>query len=111
MIKYEMELKNQQQIQIAMNQQRAWEIERRTPRYNNDPAPPSDSVHHVWKKPDAGLLKYNIDVTIFDSENKYGISMCIRDENNSFVEGKTMWFEGTPEPQEAEVMRLWQTLN
>lgn len=37
--------------------------------------------------------------------------MFIRDENGSFMEAKTMWFEGVLEPQEVEAMGLWSALN
>lgn len=52
------------------------------------------------------MLKCNVDAALFVSDDKYGIEMCIRDENGCFMERKTMWFNEIPEPQEAETMRL-----
>lgn len=62
------------------------------------------------KKPKAGMLKCNVDAALFALDNYYGIGMCIRDENGCFMEGKTMWFSGSPETQEDEAMGLLQAL-
>lgn len=66
-------------LQIASDQLHAWEIARKFPWYLNNTQQASSSDEFVWKKPDPGMLKCNVDVAIFDSENKYGVSMCIRD--------------------------------
>lgn len=56
------------------------------------------SQQQCWMKPMAGTLKCNIDAAIFEQDNTYGVGLCIQHENGVFVKGKTMWFDGIPEP-------------
>lgn len=51
-----------------------------------------------------------MDATVFEGKNKYGIGICIRDENGVYKGGKAMWFYGSPNPQETEAMDLVQAL-
>lgn len=63
-----------------------------------------------WHKPIAGWYKCNIDAAMFNTNNKYGLGMCIHSHVGEFYKGKMMWFHGTPTPQEAEAVGLRQAL-
>lgn len=46
---------------------------------------------HRWKKPDLGRYKCNVGAAFSKVSNRVGISMCIRDDQGSFVLTKTKW--------------------
>lgn len=78
-------------MQLAMDHLQAWELVRNKPSHSRYDQVPSRNDRIAWKKPAANLLKCNTDAALFEQEGKYGICMCIRDENGSFMEHKTMW--------------------
>jgi hypothetical protein len=55
-----------------------------------------------WQPPVTGTVKCNIDAALFNDQQKFGVGMCIRNDQGNFMKAKTMWFHGTPPPQEAE---------
>lgn len=55
-------------------------------------------LEHQWREPTEGTYKCNVDTTLFNTDNMYGIGMCIRKHTWSFYKGKTMWFSGVPTP-------------
>lgn len=59
-----------------------------------------------WQKPADGMYKCNVDATLFASDNKYGVGLCIHTSTSDFLKGKTLWFNDTQTPQEAEAMGL-----
>lgn len=59
-------------------------------------------VEQCWQKPCAGTYKCNVDATLFNYENKYGIGECIGSSTGSFHKSKTMCFTRIPTPEEAE---------
>lgn len=52
------------------------------------------AVEYYWRKPDVGSYKCNVDAAIFNTDNKYGVDMCIRTDMGEFYRGKTIWFMG-----------------
>lgn len=56
-------------------------------------------------RPAEGTVKCNVDAALFD-DNRFGIGLCIRDYQGLFVKAKTVWFYGSPPPQEAEALGL-----
>lgn len=56
------------------------------------------------------MLKCNVNATVFEGENKYGVGFCVEDDRGTFRCGKTMWFQGSPSPQVAEAICLVQGL-
>ncbi|KAH1069040.1 hypothetical protein GYH30_006573 [Glycine max] len=72
-------------------------------------SPPSTS-QQIWTPPAIGLPKCNFDAIIFKDQNVFGIGMCLRDDNGTFIKAKTKHYQGTPQPQEAEVYALHQAL-
>jgi ribonuclease HI len=46
----------------------------------------------VWQRPSSGRLKCNIDASFYNSLNRTGIGVCIRDDEGSFVMAKTINF-------------------
>lgn len=59
-----------------------------------------------WSKPAPGYIKINIDAASFKDINKYDVSVCIRDDQSNFISAKSLHYEGTPEPREAEAIDL-----
>lgn len=57
-----------------------------------------------WQQPQAGVYNCNAGTTLFNSDNKYMLGVCIRTSTSSFFKSKTMWFNGTPTPQKVEAM-------
>jgi len=43
-----------------------------------------------WVKPNAGELKCNIDVAVFQQQIKFEIGMCLRNNRGKFVRAKTL---------------------
>jgi len=54
-------------------------------------------VPHMWTKPTHAFYKINTDATLFNESSKYGVAICIRGENESFVAAKSMTFDSSPE--------------
>jgi ribonuclease HI len=59
-----------------------------------------------WQPPVTGTVKCNIDAALFNDQHKFGVGMCIRNNQGRFVKAKTMWFDGNPPPKEAEACAL-----
>jgi hypothetical protein len=57
-----------------------------------------------------GELKCNIDVALFKDQHKFGVGMCIRNDQGRFVKARTMWFHGNPPPMEAEAWALREAI-
>ncbi|MCI89705.1 putative ribonuclease H protein, partial [Trifolium medium] len=51
-----------------------------------------------------GKLKCNIDAAIFAELNRFGVRMCLRNDDGQFVKAKTRLMEDTLPAFEAEVM-------
>jgi hypothetical protein len=43
------------------------------------------ATSHVWRKPPAGMLKCNVDMAFYASQNCYCIAACLRDDRGHFV--------------------------
>jgi len=59
-----------------------------------------------WHPPAQGVLKCNVDMTIFNEQNSFGTCICIRDHRGHIIKPATNWYEGNPLAQEAEAMGL-----
>ncbi|KAG5154648.1 hypothetical protein JHK82_012617 [Glycine max] len=53
-----------------------------------------------------GLHEINIDTALFNKANKLGVVVCIRGDDENFISTKSMTFDGSPEPREAETLGL-----
>jgi hypothetical protein len=45
----------------------------------------------VWEKPARGVLKCNVDTACYSEQNRYGVGVCIRNENGSLICEKLIW--------------------
>jgi ribonuclease HI len=52
----------------------------------------------------------NVDAALFNEEQQFGMGMCIRGAHGTYVKARTMVFEGTSPPLEAEAYALKKTL-
>lgn len=59
----------------------------------------------IWSCPSVGSVKCNGNAALFD-DGRFCIGVCIRSADGSFIKAKTVWFIGTPQPQEAEALGL-----
>ncbi|MCI21856.1 60S ribosomal protein L23, partial [Trifolium medium] len=57
-----------------------------------------------------GMLKCNIDATIFKEQNCYGISMCVIDDKGNFIRARTLWKHGSLLPHELEAWGLKEAI-
>jgi len=64
----------------------------------------------LWKNPYQGWYKCNIDAWIFASERKYGIGICIREDQWNCIATKTFHFSGILEPIGAKTCGLLHVL-
>jgi hypothetical protein len=48
----------------------------------------------------------NVNATVFKEHGRYGVGMCLNDNNKEYIEAKTSWFLGLPQSQEVEVCGL-----
>lgn len=65
------------------------------------------AVQPCCVKPNVGSYKCNVDAALFESENKYGVDMCIRSSTRGLYKAKTICFNGILTPQEAGAVGLW----
>jgi hypothetical protein len=81
----------------------------RLPRVQYDTTSSSSSTT-VWQRPHRGRLKCNIDASFFESLNRNGIGMCIRDAEGIFVLAKTLNFPPKCMVPLGEAMRFFFAL-
>lgn len=43
-----------------------------------------------WKHPDEGVLKLNVDVSVYSEVSSFGIGWVLRDYTGTFIEGKSL---------------------
>ncbi|GAU36460.1 hypothetical protein TSUD_166260 [Trifolium subterraneum] len=72
--------------------------------------PAAINTQVVWQPPADGEFKCNVDAALFNEEQQFGLGMCIRGAHGTFVKARTMVFEGTPPPLEAEAYALKEAL-
>jgi ribonuclease HI len=63
-----------------------------------------------WQKPRRGRMKCNVDASFSASRNRFGIGMCIRDDEGQFVLAKTMWFTLMCSVDEGEALGLYHAM-
>lgn len=64
----------------------------------------------TWIPPQQNHLKCNLDASIFQKLNSFGIGLCLRDSNGSFIKAKTISVSGVPLPKVVEVWALKQAI-
>lgn len=62
-------------------------------------------VVYYWRKRVIGSFKCNVDAAIFNSDNKYGVGMCVKTYTSEFYCGRSMWFSGL-----RNRIGLWQAI-
>lgn len=60
----------------------------------------------VWRKPDEGHFKCNVDAAFFKESNRVGIGICIRDDNGRLVKARTSWSTPLLDVPEGEAIGL-----
>jgi len=63
-----------------------------------------------WMKPNSSRVKCYIDTSFCKLTNRFGIGVCIRDENGHFVPAKTEWFSPICEVHVGQVLGLLSAL-
>lgn len=58
----------------------------------------------------ANYLKCNLDAVIFKEENAFGISLCLRDAQGTFIKAFSEVHQGIPKPEEAEAVALYRAI-
>lgn len=72
-------------MQLALDYLHQWEVAKHRPNRTAGVENNMQNPQLRWQKPVAGTLKCNVDAAFFEQENEYGIGMCIRDENDTFM--------------------------
>jgi len=54
--------------------------------------------------------KVQFDAKIFKEEGCYGIGMCLRGRHGKYIQARTTWFQGLPQPHEAEARGLEEAI-
>lgn len=62
-----------------------------------------------WTRPEANPVDCNVDASLFD-DGRFGIGLCICNEDGKFVKAKTVCFTCNPDPQEAEALSLLEAV-
>ncbi|MCH84206.1 60S ribosomal protein L23 [Trifolium medium] len=71
----------------------------------------SDNNIMRWQPPLSGEVECNIGAALFKDQHKFGIGMCIRNDQGIFMRARTMWFNGRiPSPAEAEAWALKEAI-
>ncbi|KAG5028825.1 hypothetical protein JHK87_012339 [Glycine soja] len=55
----------------------------------------------TWSPPSVGLIKFNLDVTIFKDQNMFGLSMFLCNDNGTFIKAMTEHYPRSPQSHEA----------
>ncbi|KAL8126745.1 hypothetical protein AgCh_013868 [Apium graveolens] len=64
-----------------------------------------------WYQPDMGVVKVNVDASVFPNSQNFSIGMVLRDHLGSFIAGKVMCFPIVASVLEAEVIRIREALS
>ncbi|XP_060960637.1 uncharacterized protein LOC115723546 [Cannabis sativa] len=65
-----------------------------------------NNVREHWRKPMKNTVKVNVDVAIFQSENKFGFGCVARDSNGALIEAISGSRSGVVKPEVAEIIAL-----
>ena len=74
----------------------------------------STSISHappVWKPPDAGCFKLNVDASFHAGANTFSVGLVLRNHEGMFIIGKTVCCEGASSPLEAEATTIFEGLS
>lgn len=66
--------------------------------------PTNNNMVQHQEKPCQSFLKCNIDVTIFNDHQCFGVGLCIRNHVGEFIKAKSLVFQGNSKPREAKVL-------
>ncbi|KAL2338076.1 hypothetical protein Fmac_012522 [Flemingia macrophylla] len=59
-----------------------------------------------WTPPQTGVVKCNVDATIFIENSSYRYDLCVRNEEGDFIKAKSGWSHGKPLSVEAEALAI-----
>jgi hypothetical protein len=63
-----------------------------------------------WQPSEEGTVKCNVDAALFNEHQQFGAGICIRGAQGIFIKAKTIHFEGSPPPMEAEAYALKEAI-
>ncbi|WOH01628.1 hypothetical protein DCAR_0521012 [Daucus carota subsp. sativus] len=63
-----------------------------------------------WQVPEQGCLKINVDASVVDGQNSFGIGMVLRNHQGHYITGKKMRFAGSFSVMEAEMTGITEAL-
>lgn len=72
------------------------------------------SISHappVWKPPDAGCFKLNVDASFHAGANTFSVGLVLRNHEGMFIIGKAVCCEGASSPLEAEATAIFEGLS
>ncbi|KAM6542489.1 hypothetical protein CsatB_006936 [Cannabis sativa] len=70
-----------------------------------------NNVDERWKKPNANMVKINVDGAIFQEQNKFGYGCVARDSNGSLLETISETRLGVVKPEIAETIGIKEALS
>ncbi|KAG5060622.1 hypothetical protein JHK87_001651 [Glycine soja] len=73
--------------------------------------PQSQTTNLFWKKPQAQFFKFNVDATLFKDQNRFGVGICLRGDEENFIKAKTFFNNGIPNPRTTKTWELLQAMN
>jgi ribonuclease HI len=98
-------------VHVSINAAREYLLQWREIKAKQEKAYPATVNNRVrWQPPTDGEFKCNVDAALFNEEQQFGMGMCIRGAHGTYVKARTMVFEGTPPPLEAEAYALKEAL-
>jgi len=68
-------------------------------------------MNHKWIKPQAGMLRMNVDAAINKRDATMGLGSVIRDEDGNFVAARGAQWRGIFTPREAEAVAIREALS
>ena len=72
--------------------------------------PQSQTTNLFWKKPQAQFFKFNVDATLFKDQNRFGVGICLRGDEENFIKAKTFFNNGIPNPRTTKTWELLQAM-
>ncbi|KAL8462014.1 hypothetical protein ACS0TY_033191 [Phlomoides rotata] len=63
-----------------------------------------------YHRPNLGIMKVNVDATLFARFSEYGVGMVARDATCCFLAGRTIWFLGDVSASEVELVGVYEAL-
>lgn len=86
------------------------EVQQKKLKVNSSQASHVTEIRHRWKAPPTGILKMNVDASVFEGSPSFSLGLVLRDDRGAFIKGRTVCVNGVASVFEAETRGVLEAL-